>query len=130
MFSPANTRVSQLKTLHMIYLVIHWTQKVRNDFVFLCSIVLPPVGQSSNHQYHCRNLQGNRVVVRIFIAFLRFSINSPSYLEYRKTKKRNWKRPQCCILVYRYFEVCILDRFLQNFVCILCQHTKHKRRNT
>ena len=43
-------------------------------------IVLPPVGHSSNHQYHCCQLTDNRVVVRIFIALLRFSFDSPSYI--------------------------------------------------
>ena len=46
-------RVSHMKTLNMFYLVIYCTQKVRNDFIFLCSIILPPVGHSSNHEYHC-----------------------------------------------------------------------------
>ena len=66
--------------LNMFYLVICWTQKVHNDFIFLCSIILPPVGHSSNHEYHCWNLQDNRTVVRIFFALLRFSFDSPSYL--------------------------------------------------
>jgi len=30
-------RVSQMKTLN-VYLVIYWTQKVHNDFIFLCSL--------------------------------------------------------------------------------------------
>jgi len=72
------TRVSHMKALDMFYLIIYWTQKVYNDFTFLCSILLPPVGHSSNHDYHCWNLQDNRAVVRIFIALLRFSVNSPS----------------------------------------------------
>ena len=33
-------------------------------------IVLPPVGHSSNHQYHCCPLTENRAVIRIFIALL------------------------------------------------------------
>ena len=41
-------------------------------------IVLPPVGHSSNHQYHCCQLTDNRAVFRIFIALLRFSFDSPS----------------------------------------------------
>ena len=45
------------KELNMFYLVIYWTQKVHNDFIFLCSIVLPPVGHSWNHQYHCCQLK-------------------------------------------------------------------------
>jgi hypothetical protein len=73
------TKVSQIKTLNMFYLVIYWTQKVHNDFIFLCSIILPPVGHSSNHEYHCWNLQENRAVFRNFIALLRFSFDSPSY---------------------------------------------------
>ena len=72
--SPSYTRVSQMKTLNMFYLVIYWTQKVHNDFILLCSIVLPPVGHSSNHEYHCSDLRNNRAVVRIFIALLRFSV--------------------------------------------------------
>ena len=73
------TRVSQMKTLNMFYLVIYWTQKAHNDFIFLCSIVLPHFGHSSNHEYHCWNSQDNRAVVRNFIALLRFSFDSPSY---------------------------------------------------
>ena len=69
-----NTRASQIKTLNMFYLVIYWTQTVHNDFIFLRSIVLTPVGHSSNHEYHCWNLQDNRAVVRGFIALLRFSL--------------------------------------------------------
>jgi len=49
-------RVSHMKPLNMFYLIIYWTQKLHNDFIFLCSIVLPPVGHSSNHQYHCCQL--------------------------------------------------------------------------
>ena len=74
-----NTRVSQLKTFNIFYLVIFWTQKVHNDFIFLCSIVLPPVGHSSNHEYHCWNLQDSRAVVRIFIALLSFSFRPASW---------------------------------------------------
>ena len=64
----------------MFYLVIYWTQKVHNDFSFLCGIVLSPVGHSSNHGYHCWKLQDIRALVRIFIALLRFSFGSPPYL--------------------------------------------------
>jgi len=46
-----NTSVSQMKTLNMFYPVIYWTQKVHNNFIFLCSIALPPVSHSSNHEY-------------------------------------------------------------------------------
>jgi len=74
-------RVSQMKTLNMFYLVIYWTQKFHNVFIFLCSIVLPPVGHSSNHEYHCWILQDNRAVVRIIMALLRFSFDSPSYFD-------------------------------------------------
>jgi len=57
-----------MKTLNMFYLIIYCTQKLHNDFIFLCNIVLPPVDYSWNHQYHCWNLQDNRAVVRMFIA--------------------------------------------------------------
>jgi len=42
-------------------------------------IVLPPVGHSSSHQYHCCQLTDNRAVFRIFITLLRFSFDSPLY---------------------------------------------------
>jgi len=42
-------------------------------------IALPPVGHSSNHEYHCCQLTDNRAVFRIVIALLRFSFDSPSY---------------------------------------------------
>ena len=71
-----------MRTLNVFYLVIYWSQKVHNDFIFLRSILLPPVGHSSNQEYHCWNLQDNRAVVRIFIALLRFSFDSPSYKIY------------------------------------------------
>ena len=54
--------------------------KVQNDFIFVCSIVLPPVGHSSRHEYHSWNLQDNRNVVRNFVALLRFSVDSLSYI--------------------------------------------------
>jgi len=63
--------VSQVKTLNMFYLSIYWTQEVHNDFMFLCSIVLPRVGHFSNHEYHCWNLQDNGAVVRIVIAIFK-----------------------------------------------------------
>ena len=44
--------------------------------------VLPPVGHFSNHQYHCCQLTDNRAVFPIFIALLRFSFNSPSYIQF------------------------------------------------
>jgi len=65
------------ETLKYFYLLIYWTRKRHNDFIFLCSILLPPVGHSSNQQYHCWNSQDSRAVVRIFIALLRFSVDSP-----------------------------------------------------
>ena len=54
-----NIYEGESKILNMFYLVIYLKQKVHNDFIFLCSIVLPPVGHSSSHEYHCGNLQGN-----------------------------------------------------------------------
>jgi len=44
-------------------------------------IVLPPVGHSSNHECHCCQLTDNRAVFRNFIALLRFSFDSPSYIK-------------------------------------------------
>jgi len=74
------TRVSYMKTLNKFHLVIYWTQNVHNDFIFLCSIVLLHVGHSSNHEHYCWNLHDNRAAVRTFIALLRFSFDSPSYM--------------------------------------------------
>ena len=48
-------------------------------------IVLPPVGHSSIHQYHCCQLTDNRAVVRILIALFKFSFDSPSCIE------RHWQ---------------------------------------
>jgi len=72
------TRVRQIQTLNMFYPVIYWTLMVDNDFIFLCNIILPPVGHSSNHQYRCCRLTDNRDVVRNVIALLSFSRDSPS----------------------------------------------------
>ena len=69
------TRVSQMKTLNMSYPVIYWTQKINSDFIILRNIV----GQSSNYEYYWWNLQDNQALVWIFIALLRFSVDSPSY---------------------------------------------------
>ena len=78
-----DTRASQIKTLNMFYLLIYWTQNVYNDFIFLCSVLLPPVGHSSNHEYHCWILQDIRAVVAIFIALIKFSFDSPSYYTHK-----------------------------------------------
>ena len=69
-----HTKVSHLKTLNMFYLVIYWTQKVHNDFIFLCSIALPPVGHSSNHQYHCVQLTRQSSCVSNFYRNFKFFI--------------------------------------------------------
>jgi hypothetical protein len=34
------TRVSQMKALNIFYLLIYWTQKVHNDFIFLCRLLI------------------------------------------------------------------------------------------
>jgi len=53
---------------------------------YYCAVVLhscivqTSVGHSSNHQYHCCQLTDNRAVFWIFIALLRFSFDSPSYV--------------------------------------------------
>jgi len=53
-FGERYSKVSQTETINMFYRVICWTQKVHSDFIFLCSIALPPVGHSSNHECHCQ----------------------------------------------------------------------------
>jgi len=37
-----NTKMSQVKTVNIFYLVIYWTQKLHNDFIFLCSLHCVP----------------------------------------------------------------------------------------
>ena len=46
------TRVSQIKTLNILYLVIYWTQKVHNDFISLCSLHCVPHKCSSALEVH------------------------------------------------------------------------------
>jgi hypothetical protein len=46
------TRVSQMKTLNIFYLIIYWTQKVHNDFIFLCSLHCIPYKCSSASEVH------------------------------------------------------------------------------
>jgi len=71
-------KVSHLKTLNCMLQAgppsLHYYY-----FVVLYScIVLPPVGHSSNHEYHCCQLTDNRAVFRIFIALLRFTFDTLS----------------------------------------------------
>jgi len=40
----SSTMMSEMKNLNIFHIVIYWTQMVHNDFIFLCSIALPPVG--------------------------------------------------------------------------------------
>jgi len=42
--------------------------------------VLPSVGHSSNHQYHCGQLTRQSAVVPTFIALLMFPFDAPSYI--------------------------------------------------
>jgi len=46
------TRVSQMKTLNIFYLVIYWMQKVHTDFIFLCSLHCVPYKCSSASELH------------------------------------------------------------------------------
>jgi len=68
-----------MKTLNTFYLIIYWTQKVYNDFIFLCSLHCHLSATLQTMSDTVVNLQDNRAVVRIFIALLRFSFDSPSY---------------------------------------------------
>jgi len=86
-------RVSQMKTLNMFYLVIYWTQKVHNDFIFLYNIVLPPVGHSSNHEYNCCQLTRQSSCISNF---------------YRTFKVSSWRSlvSVCvCVCVYIYIYI-------------------------
>jgi len=87
---PVYRRVNQLKPLNMFYLVIDWTKKAHNDFIFQCSIVLPPVGHSSNHEYHCRKLQTIELWFEILAHFLGFHLTLPR------------------IYIYIYIYICII----------------------
>jgi len=92
------TRVSQMKTLNILYLVIYWTQNVHSDFILLCSIVLPPVGHSSNHQYHCCQLTielcfeflSNFFKVCIWISIVLVISKQFCYTSFLPYKKRRW----------------------------------------
>jgi len=41
-----------MKTLNIFYLVIYWTQKVHNNFIFLCSLQCVPYKCSSASEVH------------------------------------------------------------------------------
>jgi hypothetical protein len=58
-----DTTVSQMKTLNIFYLVIYWTQKVLNDFIFLCSLRCVPYKCSSASKVH-----GNLYKKKILLA--------------------------------------------------------------
>ena len=62
----------------IFYLVIYWTQKVHNDFIFLCSLHCALSTTLQKISITVVNLHNNRPVVRICIPILRFSVDSPS----------------------------------------------------
>ena len=68
-----------MKTLKKFYLLIYWKQKVHNDFIFLCSLHCHLSATLQTMGIIVVNLQVNRAVFRIFIALLRFSVDSLSY---------------------------------------------------
>ena len=107
-----NTMVSQMKTLNMFYVLICWTQKVHNDFIFLRSIVLPPVGHSSNYQYQCWILRDSRAVVPIFIALLRFSFESPSYFAWMRCREITHLSPSLTFLRLQLTELHLNIQFV------------------
>ena len=75
------TRVSHMKTLNCTLQAGPPPIQYYCAIVLHFCIVLPPVGHSSNHQYHCCQLTDDRAVFRIFISLLRFSFGSPSYIK-------------------------------------------------
>ena len=60
--------------------------------------VLPPVGHTLNHQYHCCQLTDHRAVVRNVIAPLRFPFHSPSYNN--ETRSRDNRRRGKAIILH------------------------------
>ena len=109
------------ENLKYVYLIIYWTQKVHNDFIFLCSIVLPPVGHSSNHQYHCcqltRQSSCGSNFYRTFKVFIWLSL---VFLILRRTEwdivinvhRSSYKAPIICIRFQ--WKLNFLNRFLKN----------------
>ena len=85
------TRVSQTKIWNNFYFVIYWTQKVHNDFIFLCSLHCHLLATHQNPSIIVVNLQDNRAVFRIFIALLKLSFDSPSYLCLSNRRKRKYR---------------------------------------
>ena len=90
---PSNKRLRQMKTLNWML------QAGPPSLHYYCAVVLhsytvlPPVGHSSNHEYHeyhCCHLTDNRAVFRIFIWLLRFSFDSSSYIQYTNMSHTNW----------------------------------------
>ena len=90
-------------------------KKVHNDFIFLCSIVLPPVGHSSNNEYHCWNLQDNQAVVRIFIVLLRLSFESPRIHTHTHTHMCVYSSFTSFILCSKFRASRMQARFCQRF---------------
>ena len=63
-----------MKTLNIFYLVIYWTQKVHNDFIFLYSLHCHLSATLQTISITVVSLQDNRAVFRIFIALFKFFI--------------------------------------------------------
>jgi len=68
------------KTLNIFYVAIYLTHKVYSDFVFLCSLHCHLSATLQTTSIIIVNSQDNWAVFRIFIARLRFSFDSPSYV--------------------------------------------------
>ena len=64
----------------MFYLVIYWMRKVNNYFIFLCSHHCHLSATLQTISITVANLQDNWTGFRNFIALLKFSFDSPSYL--------------------------------------------------
>jgi len=80
------TSVSHMKTLNCMLQAGPPPLHYYCTIVLHSCIVLPPIGHSSNHEYHCCQLTDNQAVFRIFIALLMFSFDSPWYIH------KMWKR--------------------------------------
>jgi len=72
-------------------------------------IVLPPVGHSSNHQFHCRQLTRQSSCVSIFYRTFKLSLDSPSYKKIMYMPRRSLDRQQCTLK--EWTKIAIIRKF-------------------
>ena len=72
------------------------TQKVHNDFIFLCSLHCHLSATLQTISINVANLRDNRGVVRIFIALLRFSFDCPSHT----STSTGWAKSRYTVIMF------------------------------